>query len=250
MNPDGLWWLLILMGPFLVMQRSLHHEIQAVFLLITRRAEISQVLFAVLFFPGVLLHELSHFLAARILQVRTGRFSLVPRALGKGQLQLGYVETVKSDLLRDSLIGAAPLITGGLFVAYSGASLLHLPEVWVTLQAGEPAALAAVLNSMFQRPDFWLWIYLTVVVSSTMMPSPSDRRAWLPFGLIMALLLGFSLFAGAGPWMAQYLAPPLNQALRATAMVFGISLLVHMGFWPFFWAMHRVLSRMTGLEVG
>jgi hypothetical protein len=31
----------------------------------------------VVFFPGVLLHEGSHFITAKLLQVRTGRFSII-----------------------------------------------------------------------------------------------------------------------------------------------------------------------------
>ena len=90
---EGLVWFLLLLGPFLFLQRSLHREVQAFFLLLTRRQDISIVIFSLLFFPGVLLHETSHYLMARLLNVRTGRFSIIPRPLPDGHLQLGYVET-------------------------------------------------------------------------------------------------------------------------------------------------------------
>ena len=61
-NLDGLWWLLLLLGPLLLLQRSLHREIQVLFLVVTRRPDIAIALFSVLFFPGVLLHEGSHYL--------------------------------------------------------------------------------------------------------------------------------------------------------------------------------------------
>ncbi len=48
---------------------------------------------------------------AKLLGVRTGKFSLIPQPLPDGHLQLGYVEAAHSDILRDSLVGAAPLIT-------------------------------------------------------------------------------------------------------------------------------------------
>ena len=62
---NGLMWLLLLLGPLLFLQHHLHREIQAIFLLLTRRAEIAIMLFSLLFLPGVLLHEGSHYLAAR-----------------------------------------------------------------------------------------------------------------------------------------------------------------------------------------
>ena len=77
----GVGWLLLVLGPLLLLQRRLHWEIQAVFLLLTRRVDISVYLFSILFFPGILLHETSHYVMARVLGVRTGRFSLLPQPL-------------------------------------------------------------------------------------------------------------------------------------------------------------------------
>ena len=58
---DGLLWLLLLLGPLLILTRRLHHETQAIFLLISRRPEIALTLFAVVFFPGVLIHVAKQF---------------------------------------------------------------------------------------------------------------------------------------------------------------------------------------------
>lgn len=245
----GLMWLLLLLGPLFFAQRSLHREIQAIFLLITRRSDLAIALFALLFFPGVLLHETSHFLMARLLGVRTGRLSLLPRPLPNGRLQLGYVETQASDWVRETLIGAAPLITGGLLVAYAGVQRLGLTTAWDALSSGAPGALQQALSAMLARPDFWLWFYLTICVSSTMLPSASDRRAWLPLSLVSALLLGLGWLAGAGPWLLNNAAPVVNRALEAAALVLAISLGLHLVLLPPFWLARRGLSRVSGLEV-
>lgn len=208
-------------------------------MLITRRTDFSVALFALLFFPGVLLHETSHYLMARLLGVRTGRFSLLPRPLPNGRLQLGYVETQASDWVRETLIGAAPLISGGLLVAYAGVQRLGLPGAWDALSSGAPGALQQTLSAMLERPDFWLWFYLTIAVSSTMLPSASDRRAWLPLGLVAGLLLGISLLAGAGPWLLVNAAPYVNRALEAAALVLAISLGLHLIMLPPFWLAWR-----------
>lgn len=113
----GLIWFLLMLVPLVFLQRLLHRELQAVFLILTRDARLTMGLFSIIFLPGVFLHELSHFLTAKILLIPTGKFSIFPQSLPDGRVQLGYVETARSDAARDSLVGAAPLIVGTLFVA-------------------------------------------------------------------------------------------------------------------------------------
>jgi hypothetical protein len=246
---DGLIWLLGLLGPMIFVQRSLHFEIQAFFLLLTRREEIALGLFSFLFFPGVFLHETSHFLMARLLGVRTGRFSLIPQVLPRGRLQLGFVETAPADPLRDALIGAAPLLTGGLVIALLGLYRLGLQPLAAYFNAQDWSNLWSALSGLPRLPDFWLWFYLTFAISSTMLPSPSDRRAWLPVVLVTGLLVVLALVAGAGPWMMEHLAPWMNRGLRVLAAVFGISLAIHLVLWPPLRLLRALLSRATGLRV-
>jgi hypothetical protein len=246
---DGLLWLLLMLGPLIFLQGRLHHEVQAVFLLLTRRSEIAIFLFSLLFFPGVMLHEGSHYLMARLLGVRTGRFSILPRDMKDGRLQLGFVETAQTDFLRDALIGAAPLLTGGLFVAYSGLVQLNLSALWPPLMDGDVAGSFVVLGALPEQTDFWLWLYLTIAVSSTMLPSASDRRAWPALGLIFGGLLLLALLAGAGEWMLANLAPTLNNALRSLALVFSVGTLVHLALLPPLVLLRRGLSRLMGLQV-
>jgi hypothetical protein len=240
-NLNGLLWLLLLTGPLLLLQRSLHREIQAVLLILTRRPDLTRMLFSVLFFPGIFLHEGSHYIMARLLGVRTGRFSLLPRPLENGKLQLGFVETAQTDWLRDALIGAAPLLTGGLFVAFAGLTRLGLGSLWQTWQEGGARAAFQAIPGIFEQPDFWLWFYLAFAVSSTMLPSASDRRAWLPLAVVVVLIIGLSIMAGAGPWLASNLAPLLNLFFGAVAAVFAISLLLHAILLLPCWSLRKLL---------
>ena len=233
----------------LFLQRYLHKEIQGVFLLITKNPNMSQMIFAILFFPGVLLHETSHFLMARLLGVKTGRISLIPKQIDHQRLQLGYVETVQTDLIRDALIGLAPLITGGMAVAMIGFVQFDLSAVWLRLQWRETLSWQWLIEQITQIPDFWLWIYLAFVISSTMMPSKSDRKAWLPIAIVLGMLLAISLLAGAGPWLTLHLTPILNQLFRSISLVFAISVVLHVLFWPPFFLLRIALERITGLRL-
>jgi hypothetical protein len=246
---DGLFWLLVSLVVFVFLQRSLHREIQAFFLILTRSPGVTQVIFALVFFPGVLLHELSHFLSAKILGVQTGKFSLIPRAQPNGKLRLGYVETASGGFIRDALIGVAPLVTGSLFVAYVAIYQMTILPLWDVARSANWNAFWIMLGSVPGSPDFWLWFYLTFTISSTMLPSQSDRHAWLPLGLSIAGLAAVAILAGAGAWMLENLATPFNQFLRALAMIFGLSGVLHILLILPFWLLHLILARFTGVDV-
>jgi hypothetical protein len=242
---DGLVWLLILIAPVVLVQRRLHFELQAIFLLILRSEGAAIGVFSLLFLPGVLLHETSHFLMAKLLGVRTARFSLLPEVLSDGKLQLGFVETEQIEFVRDALIGLAPLLTGGALVAYLGLVQLGLAPLGAAFGASDWTAFWTSLRHIPQQPDFWLWFYLTFACGTTMLPSDSDRRAWLPLGLALFLLLGIAALAGAGPWLLENLAPGLNQGLRAVASVLGINLGVHLVLWGPLRLLRELISQVT-----
>lgn len=246
----ALWWLLILLGPLIFIQRRLHWEIQAAFLLLTGRVDLSNVLFALLFLPGILLHEVSHYLMAKILRVPTKKFSVIPQTLADGRLRLGYVETAKTDLLRETLIGAAPLLSGILLIAYVGMIQFGFTDIWRSFQASAQIPAQIDLSPVFSQPDFWLWLYLVTVVSSTMMPSPSDRRSWLPFIGVGLFLLAMGILVGGGPWMLKNIAPQLNVAFSIVALTFAISLMVHIFMWPIWFGLRVILSKLTKRDLG
>ena len=246
---SGLAWFTLALTPLVFLQRLLHREIQAVFLITTRHPGLTIGLFSMLFFPGVLLHELSHFLAAKMLGVRTGGFSLLPQVLPDGRLLLGYVETQRTDVVRDSLIGLAPLVAGGLFIAYASIYQLKLLLLWQTLQNGQTELFLEALNALPSVDDFPLWFYLTFAVSSAMLPSASDRHAWTPLAVWVAGIFALALLAGAGPWMAATVAPPLNQFLQSVAMLFGLSAAIHaMLLLPTF-LVHKFLARLFRVDI-
>lgn len=245
----GFFWFIAMLPPLVLLQRLLHREIQAVFLIATRDPRFTIVFFQILFLPGVFLHELSHFLTAKLLRVQTGGFSVIPRALPNGRLQLGYVETAKSDIVRDSLIGAAPLIFGTLFVAYVAIYRLDMRVLWDTLRNGQFDLFWLGIRFLPTVKDFYLWFYLAFAVSSTMMPSESDRHAWLELVVSVGILFAIALLVGAGPWMLENVAPLVSNFLSSVAVILGLSSVIHALLILPTMLVHKLLSRATGLDV-
>jgi hypothetical protein len=246
---SGLFWFVLMLVPLIFLQRFLHREIQAVFLIISRDARVTMTIFQLIFLPGVFLHEGSHFLMAKLLGVPTGRFSILPRPLPNGRLQLGYVETARSDIVRDSLIGAAPLITGTVLVAYIAFYHLEMQVLLDVLREGQLNLFWMGVRSLPAVEDFYLWVYLVFAVSSTMMPSESDRHAWLELVIAVGILFSLVLLVGAGPWMWNNIAPMISNFLTSVAVIFGLSAIIHVVLVLPTALFHKLLARVTGVDV-
>lgn len=220
---EGLAWLIGFTLPFMLVQHWLHREIQYLFMIITHRLELAVGLFSLLFFPGVLLHELSHLVAAWGFRVPVKHFSLIPHTGANGKVRLGYVETGQAGFFRDSMIGTAPLITGVIAISIISNLVLGLP----TFFTGNIDTWLLALKSLPTIPDFWIWFYLIFTISSTMLPSTSDRKAWIPVLIILVLVVILVILAGLGQWLMTHILPVLQVFISSFTAVMGISLLAH-----------------------
>ena len=122
---------------------------------------------------------------AATLGVPTGQINIFPHT-ENGQHHLGSVQIAHTDPLRESLIGAAPLIVSSIgLVALSHWQfpLLFTTEVSFT-------DLIPPLN----QAKTWIWLYASFTLSNTMFTSKSDRRAW-PFLIGVFLLILILLYA-------------------------------------------------------
>ncbi len=201
----------------LLMQRWVHTYLYGLALVLMGNQERATILYALVLLPGVFLHETSHWLTAKLLGVRTARFSLIPHRKADGSIQLGYVEYYKTAAvgpIRESLIGGAPLIVGTAVILLIGFKIFDLTGVLTAVQTGNVTLLAAALRQLFQANDLFVWLYLIFAVSNEMMPSASDRRAWPAFLAMIggAALLLFLLDLQGVLWKG--LAGP-------TAVIFG-----------------------------
>jgi hypothetical protein len=126
---------------------------------------------------------------------------------------------------------------------------LHLLPLWQFIQNGQTELFFMGLNALPTVNDFPLWFYLTFAVSSTMLPSASDRHAWTPLAVWVIAILALALIAGAGPWMLANVTPPLNNFLQSVATLFGLSAAVHaLLILPTF-LVHKFFARLLKVDI-
>lgn len=82
-----------------------------------------------------------------------------------------------------------------------------------------------------------------------MFPSASDRRAWMPILILVALIVALLLISGAGPWLWENLGTSLLSFVHILSLIFVLSALVHLILLPPLWMLRQLLQKMTGLKV-
>lgn len=175
------------------------HLLIATLVRIAGNLNVAMTLYAIFILPGTIVHEVAHWLVALVVGVRASLPRVLPsRVDASGRMVLGYVQIERTDPVRHSLIGVAPLLAGSALIAWIASQVFTLPVPTLT-QTGISGleTLFASLPSIFQVADVWLYLYLLFAVANGMLPSPRDRESWLPVALFaggIALLV--FLFVG------------------------------------------------------
>lgn len=243
-----LLWLAATLALLLLIERWIHRHLQGVMLLLTGDPDIAVVLYALPLLPGIFVHELSHALAAILLGARVGRISIRPKRTGQ-RVQLGFVPVEKTDVVRASLIGLAPLLVGSGVILLIGYWVFDLGTLGGALVTGDLANLIAGLLRALKAPDAWIWAYVIFAVSNTMLPSRADRQAWTPV-ILFLLLIGVLIWvAGLGPAIVASLSEPLTTALRWLATMCALTIVVDLPFILLLALMESLLERVKGIRV-
>ncbi len=222
-------WLVIAFLLMLALRRWVEAHVQGVAFLLTGHPGLALWLFFFIFLPGTLVHELSHWLVAKLLVVPTGRIAIWPQSKGDGSVWLGAIEVARTDPLRSSLIGLAPLVSGSLLVVAIGAHL-QLDALGSTLVSGNWELIAQDLSRSTSLADFWVWLYLLFAIANRMLPSPADREPWKPLilylGLIGLVVVGVGGVPQFGPDVQDAILNLVRFLLYAFALTAAIDMLV------------------------
>lgn len=179
--------------------------------------------------PGVFVHELSHWLVARLLGLRTSRFRVWPKRHRDG-LGLGSVSVQSGGAWRDSAVGMAPLIAGSTLLALVGAMVFQTDLLLDQMEQGRLLnTLGAFFDAMAQ-PDGLIWAYALFVIGNSMMPSRSDRQPLrlLVLYVVFAALIYFVVGLPIDPITALlgWLIPAIQVLVGALLFVILLDVVV------------------------
>lgn len=144
------------------------------------------ILLSMVFFPGVVIHELAHFLMASVLFVRVGEMEFTPQMHGDG-IKMGSVRIAKTDIFRRFLIGVAPLIVGLLILIITTYYMLPIISQLTF------SILSVVLTVVY--------LYGIFVITNTMFSSKKDMEGALGLGLAVVFIMAVIVAAGKSEWI-------------------------------------------------
>lgn len=245
-------WVAAAFVALLLLQRWIHTHLHGISLLLMGKPERAVILYAIILLPGVLLHELSHWVTATLLGVRTGKFSLIPQAQRDGTIQLGYVEYYKGRTLgpiRETLIGGAPLLVGTAVTLLIGFRIFGVTNVAAAVQTGDVDTMVLALRDIINTNDFLVWLYLLFAVTNAMMPSGSDRRAWPAFLLGMAALAVILYVLGLQDTVIGGLARPVATVFGYLGIAFSMAIAVDLFFMLIIATIEYLIGRFKGVSV-
>lgn len=137
----------------------------------TRSQTLGISIISILYFPGTVIHEMSHFIVALILNMHPRDVSLFPVIDGR-RVRLGHVEyeREKGDFIRPILVGVAPLFGASVVLwLLVQTNLLYETHLGIRLLVG----------------------YFILSVTANMFSSDQDLKYFgyiIPIGLVLAFI--------------------------------------------------------------
>jgi hypothetical protein len=190
--------------------------------------DLTLILFFVVVLPGVVTHELSHWLMAKVLGVRVTWPKLGPVRQGRSnRVSLGSVRVADVDPVRASLIGVAPLLGGSAVILLIGNLVLGVGELAGMVSGQGVEGIPYGLGQLTQVADFWLWLYLIFAVSSMMVPSESDMAAIRPVLTFLGIATAVVVMVSGVRAIPFQVAETVAGIAGYLAAAFGLTLVVN-----------------------
>jgi len=211
------------------LSRQVSLAVQAVTYYMTGSADLASVIIFLLLLPGVLIHESAHWLAAHAVGLRTGKFRVWPTRQGD-YIGLGSVSVERGDILRESIVGVAPLVVGNFFIALIGWRVFATPELLAALEAGRLLDTVGIFFPALGTADGLVWAYMLFTIGNSMMPSASDREPFKPvllytiFAALIYVVVGLPL--APVTYLLGWAVPMFEIAIGALIFLIVLDLLI------------------------
>lgn len=234
-----------------LLSRALTQGIYRLVYLLTTNHHAGIIILSLLFFPGTVVHELSHWIIAEILRVRTGAITLHP-IIEKGGVRLGSVALERTDPVRRLIVGLAPVLVGVILVVaitnlylangHLGAlfSVGHLGGVQGRLPWPPSQESWVWFPSVLINPLTYLYLYVLFSIGNTMFSSKKDLEGFIVVGTVVSII-GLSTYL-ADLWptipvaqsVVNQVVALLTPAITFIVIIDGVLLVIIHGLIQFF----------------
>jgi hypothetical protein len=213
--------------PLLWIKRWITQHMQELSLRWLDDPDVALAVYFVVVLPGVVIHELSHWLVATVLGVRVRGFSIGPVRKGRTRrVSFGSIRVANVDPVRGSLIGVAPLWGGSAVILLIGNLVLGVGDLAQTMAGQGLAGIPAGLEQLIHVADFWLWLYLIFAVSNAMLPSESDVEQVRPVLIFLGIVAVVVLIVSGVPAVPAVVVDGVSAIAGYLASAFGLTLAV------------------------
>lgn len=219
--------------------------IQRITFWLTGSLDMAMVALFLIYLPGIVVHEGAHWVAAKLLGLKTGRFRVWPKKQGK-QIQLGSVTVSRGGVLADSLVGLAPLLAGSWLIAWIGTRIFSsqsLGAFW--LSGAWQEGLSQTLRTVQGSTDGALWGYLIFTIANAMLPSSSDRQPLKPLMLYLGLMALLYLLIDQRGRLFLHIAAWLSGPISVLGSAFLLTLLLNLGILAALFLVYTTLTLFT-----
>lgn len=177
MNQQYILFALLLGELFLLylLSHNITKTVCATIYSLTKNVKAVVFFLCLLFLPGTLIHELAHFLTAKLFFVPVGKFTVRPVVYNRHDVRLGSVSIAKTDVIRRFLIGIAPLFVG---------LMLLFIIIFAIFFSYERSTISHTI----------IFVYCIFVIGNTLFPSKKDMEGSFVFFVSLLLLVFFLYF--------------------------------------------------------
>lgn len=212
---------------FILIRRVLYTDMLQLLMALSKNVLTAHKIHYTLVFPGVLLHEFSHFIALRLMGVRC-RLKMGVE-LQQDYVIYGHVDFYEDEVnrLQHFISGIAPLVTGLFAISLIAVNFMGVPSIRSIIASSGNIDLSPVFAA---ARTWWFWaaFYFVFAIATEMIPSAADRRYWLHLGIILLVLFGISLLTKTTGWFLMNLYPTIDGVLKMIGISFLICLVIEL----------------------